>query len=99
MAMKWVAVVSGFLIRICKGECLELWGLGDEEAGAKNSDFGKRLQFGNILHMVAWHLGLKDCMMVLSKTQNIKDVVAFPKTQNATYPLSQAPTLVSPEQL
>jgi aspartyl-tRNA synthetase len=37
--------------------------------------------------------------MLLTDTTNIRDVIAFPKTQKATCPLAQAPSEVEKEQL
>lgn len=43
--------------------------------------------------------GLERLVMILTKTNDIKDVVAFPKTQNASDLMSDAPTEVSVRQL
>ena len=37
--------------------------------------------------------------MILLNNDNIRDVIAFPKTQNATDPLFEAPDYVEEEQL
>ena len=37
--------------------------------------------------------------MLLSKTDNIKDVIAFPKVQNASDLMTDAPSAVEPKQL
>ena len=37
--------------------------------------------------------------MLLSKTDNIKDVIAFPKVQNASDLMTEAPSKVEPKQL
>lgn len=39
-------------------------------------------------------MDLTDYWCFFSKTDNIKDVIAFPKTQSAACPLSEAPTKV-----
>jgi aspartyl-tRNA synthetase len=38
-------------------------------------------------------------MMLLCHTDSIRDVIAFPKTQTASCPLTDAPTEVSEQQL
>ena len=43
--------------------------------------------------------GIDRLMMILLGTDNIRDVIAFPKTQNATDPLFEAPGYVEEEQL
>lgn len=43
--------------------------------------------------------GLDRLIMLLSKTDNIKDVIAFPKVQNASDLMTDAPSAVEPKQL
>ena len=43
--------------------------------------------------------GVDRIIMLMTGTESIRDVIAFPKTQTAACPLTQAPTHVDPDQL
>ena len=44
-------------------------------------------------------IGLDRFVMILAGKDNIREVIAFPKNNKATDPMTQAPSLVSDEQL
>jgi aspartyl-tRNA synthetase len=69
-----------------------------EEANEKFGFLLDALKFGAPAHG-GFALGLDRVLMILSNTTNIRDVIAFPKTQKATCPLTEAPSEVEREQL
>lgn len=73
-------------------------GLSDDEVSEKFGFLVEALQYGTPPHGgVAF--GLDRLTMIMTNTDNIKDVIAFPKTQNATCPLTSAPSVANDEQL
>ncbi len=73
-------------------------GIGDEEIEEKFGFLVDALKYGAPPHGgIAF--GLDRLAMMINKTDNIKDVIAFPKNQNAVCPLTSAPSEVSGEQL
>lgn len=94
--------VAGGSIRIHRNEVQKkvftTLGIDEAEAHAKFEHLLRALQFGAPPHGgIAW--GLDRFVMLLLGLDSIRDVIAFPKTQRAVCPLTNAPSEVSSEQL
>jgi aspartyl-tRNA synthetase len=72
--------------------------LTQEEIKEKFGFFVEALQYGTPPHL-GLAFGLDRIIMVLSKTDNIRDVIAFPKTQKASDLMMQCPSRVPSKQL
>lgn len=76
----------------------ELLGISDEEADEKFGFLLRALEYGCPPHGgIAF--GLDRMVMLMAGADSIRDVIAFPKTQTASCPLTNAPGEVSAEQL
>ncbi len=72
--------------------------LSAEDINEKFGFFVEALQYGTPPHL-GFAFGLDRIVMILSKTENIRDVIAFPKTQKASDLMMQCPAKVHPKQL
>ncbi|MDH5308605.1 MAG: aspartate--tRNA ligase [Gammaproteobacteria bacterium] len=94
--------IGGGSIRIhdttMQSAVFDLLEIGPEEAQEKFGFLLKALQYGCPPHGgIAF--GLDRLVMLMAGAESIRDVIAFPKTQTAACPLTNAPGEVSAEQL
>ena len=76
----------------------EILGLSDEDIQKKFGYFVDALQYGTPPH-AGMAFGLDRLAMILGGTDNIRDVIAFPKNLAAVDPMTNAPTSVTEAQL
>lgn len=76
----------------------ETLGFSEEEIQAKFGFFVNAFQYGTPPHG-GIALGLDRVVMILTHGESIRDVIAFPKNASAVDPMSEAPGVITQEQL
>ena len=76
----------------------DLLGIGAEEAAARFGFFLTPFRYGAPPHG-GFAIGVDRLVAILAGEENIREVIAFPKTQSGSDPMTGAPTPVDPAQL
>lgn len=94
--------IGGGSLRIYDNEIqsqmFKVLGMSEEEVEAKFGFFVEALKYGTPPH-AGLAFGLDRLVMLLAKTENIRDAIAFPKTNQATDLMSNAPSFPEKAQL
>ena len=94
--------IGGGSIRIhqrqMQARVLQVLGIGEDEARDKFGFLLRALELGAPPHG-GLAFGLDRLMMIITGSDSIRSVIAFPKTQKATCPLTDAPAPVARKQL
>ncbi len=94
--------IGGGSIRIhqksLQSKVLSVLGIGEEEANEKFGFLLRALELGAPPHG-GLAFGLDRLLMIMTGSDSIRNVIAFPKTQKATCPLTDAPASVARKQL
>ena len=81
-----------------QAKIFKLLNLSDEEVQKQFGFFVEALKYGTPPHL-GIALGLDRLVMLLAKTDNIRDVIAFPKTQKGSDLMLESPSKVAKKQL
>ena len=79
-------------------QIFELLGINEEEAQAKFGFLMNAFRYGAPPH-AGFAFGIDRLTALLSGEENIREVIAFPKSQSGADPLTEAPTEIDPGQL
>ena len=84
--------------RAMQSRIFDLLGIGPDEQEARFGHLLRAFEYGAPPHG-GFAVGLDRVVMLLMGVENIREVIAFPKTQSATDPLTGAPSSVTAAQL
>ena len=84
--------------RAIQGRIFDLLGITDDEAQLKFGFLLDAFRYGAPPH-AGFAVGIDRFVAILAGEENIREVIAFPKTQSGSDPLTGAPTAVDPKAL